>query len=160
VDKRTFWATKSPQAVYEAVTLSHSVFTSPIRLVRDKFDPVTLGGFVHLPVPMTITTPEQRGSSQPRLRLSFPRAVVGRQVKQYLKDIVRSGSRDPITIAYALYLDSTDVPQATWMLYAADQGGVNFSTDQVQINATLENVMRRAVAPIYTPEQFSGLSGL
>lgn len=160
MDRRTFWATKSPQAVYEAITFTHPSFAAPIRLVRDKFAPVTLAGQVFTPAPMSITTPEQRGSTQPRMVISFPRQVVGRQFKQQLALITASSSRAPIAVAYALFLGDTAAPEVTWLLYAAEQGGVNFGADQVQVTATLENVMRRSVAPIYTPEAFSGLAAV
>ncbi len=158
MDKATFWATKSPQAEYEAVTYSHPAFTEPFRLVANQFAPVTLDGYVYTPVPMSNKPPTQSaGGTTTKLTNTFPRQVVGRQFKQALAQIVEAGDRTPITVTYSLYLGVTSSPQVTWTLYASDAGGVAFSRDAVQVTATLDNPMRRAVAPVYLPEVFTGL---
>lgn len=158
MDKATFWATKSPLAEYEAVVFDHPAFSAPIRLVANQFAEVTLDGEVHTPAPMTIKPPTQgAGGSSPKLTITFPRQVVGREFKQQLALIVEAGDRTPITVTYSLYLGVTSAPQVTWTLYASDAGGVAFSRDAVQVTATLDNPMRRAVAPVYLPEVFTGL---
>jgi hypothetical protein len=158
MDRREFWSTKSPLPEYHAIRFEHPAFDAPIRLVANQFADVTLGGHVHTPAPMTIKPPDQASSdARPRLQIAFPRAVVGREFKRKLGLIVASGSREPITVAYEVYLGSTDAPQLTWALYVSDQGGVAFGAESVQVTATDDNPLRRAVAPIYRPDEFTGL---
>lgn len=158
MDKREFWSTKNPGAQYETVTFNHPDFAAPFRLVKDKFAEVTLGGNVYTPAPMELKRPEQRGDGVVRMPITFPRPVVGRQFKQQLRLI--AGSRDPITVSYGLWLGDTDAPKVSWSLFASDQGGVNFSTEAVQVTATLDNPLRRDVSLIYDPSVFTGLETL
>jgi hypothetical protein len=158
MDKDEFWATKSPLPEYHAVTFEHAAFAAPIRLVANVFAEVTLSGNVHTPAPMQIKPPETSSDGSPKLTLMFPRQVVGRQFKQQLALIVAAGSRDPIEVTYSVYTGDTAAPAVTWALFASDAGGVSFSTDTVQISAGLDNPMQRAVAPVYLPETFTGLS--
>lgn len=160
MDKREFFATKNPAPVYETVTFSHPEFAAPFRLVANKFAAVTLGGNSYTPASMQIKPPDQKGGQRPVLTLGFPRQVVGRQFKQQLQLIAAAGSREPIAITYAMWLGETDAPKVTWNLYASDDGGVGFNTTTVQVQATLDNPMRRAVAPVYTPDVFTGLETL
>lgn len=160
MDKAEFWATKSPLPEYHAVTFQHAAFTAPIRLVANVFTNVTLGGNVHTPAPMQIKPPQTSSDGSPRLTLSFPRQVVGRQFKQQLALIVAAGSRDPIEVQYAVYTGDVSAPTVTWNLFASDVGGVAFSTESVQVTAGLDNPMQRQVAPVYLPEVFTGLQGL
>lgn len=157
MDKRTFWATKSPEPEFHAVTFAHPSFSDTFRLVSNQFEDVTLGGFVHTPTPMTIKPPEQSSEAQPRLTMAFPRQVVGREFKRQIRLIELSGSREPINVTYSVYLGDTDVPQVTWQLYVSDQSGIQFNADTVQVTASDDNPMRRAVAPIYDPAVFTGL---
>jgi hypothetical protein len=160
MDKAEFWATKNLRARFETVTFSHASFSAPIRLVKDVFENVTLGGNVYTAAPMDIKPPEQKSDTQPKLTITFPRPVVGRQFKQQLELIKAAGSRAPISVTYAQWLGDTDAPKVTWNLYVADQQGVNFNADWVQVSATIENPMRRAVAPIYAPDVFTGLQSV
>lgn len=157
MDKAEFWATKSPLPEYHAITFEHPAFDAPIRLVANVFAEVTLGGNVHTPAPMTIRPPETTSDVQPKLTLRFPRPVVGRQFKQQLALIAAAGSRDPIVVTYDVYTGDVSAPTVSWALYAADAAGVSFSSDTVQVSATLDNPMTRAVAPVYLPETFTGL---
>ncbi|URI08776.1 hypothetical protein MW290_24680 [Aquincola tertiaricarbonis] len=157
MDKREFWTTKSKLAEYHAVVFEHPAFEAPFRLVANQFQPVTLAGALHTPVPMDLRAPEQKRGSQPKLQLAFPRPVVGREFKRQLRRISAAGSRAPIAVTYAVYLGNTDAPQVTWQLYAAEAGGVTFSGDQVQVTATDNNPMRRSAAEIYDPNIFTGL---
>lgn len=157
MDKATFWATKSPLPQYETIVFEHAAFTAPIRLVRNQFAEVTLGGQVHTPAGMSIKPPEQGQEAQPKLTLSFPRQHVGRQFKAQLALIVASGLLDPITVTYSVWLGDTTAPEVSWVLYASDKGGVSFGQDTVQVTATLDNPMRRDVAAIYDPSVFTGL---
>lgn len=157
MDKAVFWSTKSSLPEYHSVVFEHPAFVEPFRLVANQFAPVTLGGFVHQPAPMTVRPPDQRSDAQPRLTLAFPRQVVGREFKRNLQRIVDSGLRDPITVTYAMYLGDTITPQMSWVLYASEANGVAFNESTVQVTATDTNPMRRAVAPIYDPSVFTGL---
>jgi len=150
-----FWASKSTQPEYHAITFAHPNFAAPIRLVANKFAPVTLGGNIYQPAPMQIKPPDQTGTGQASLKLTFPRQVVGREFKKQLKLI--GASRAPIEITYALYLDGIAAPAISWSLYASDAGGIVFSADGVQVTATDSNPMRRAVGPVYDPNLFTGL---
>lgn len=160
MDARTFWGSKSPLAEFHAVAFSHPALQAPIRLVANQFAPVTLGGLVHRPVPMTIKPPDQAGDGQARLQLAFVREVVGREFKQKLKVIAASGSREPIDVLYSVYLGDTATPAITWALYASESGGITFTTDSVQVVCTDNNPMRQVAALIYTPDVFSGLEAL
>ena len=157
MDKRVFWSSKSPRAEYHAVVFEHAAFTGPFRLAANQFAEVTLGGEVHMPAPMTIKPPDQSSEAQPRMTVAFPRQVVGREFKQQLARVTESGSREPIIVTHAIYLGDTDAPQLTWTLYVSDASGVAFNAETVQVTATEDNPMRRAVAPIYTPDTFTGL---
>lgn len=157
MDKRVFWSTKSPRPEFHAVTFTHPSFDGVFRLVANQFEEVTLGGFVHTPAPMSIRPPEQKGDVQPRLTITFPREVVGREFKRQLRRVENGGTREPIAVEYAIYLDDVDVPQLTWALYVSDQGGVQFNADVVQVTATDDDPIRRPVAPIYDPAVFTGL---
>lgn len=155
--KEEFWATKSPMPEYHAITFEHPDFDGPFRLVANQFAEVTLGGDVYTPAPMTITPPDQKSDAQPKLTMVFPRQVVGRAFKQQLRLIAESGSRAPISVTYDVYLGTTTTPQLSWQLYAAEQGGIQFSTDGVQVTATDDNPMRRQVGVIYDPTVWTGL---
>lgn len=157
MDRRTFWSSKSPLPEYQAITFSHPSFDGPIRLVADKFEPVTLGGQVHQPVPMTVKPPDQRGDSQPKLVLAFPRAVVGREFKQAIARIQGAAVVEPIVVTYHMYLGDTDTPEVSWELYISDVGGIVFSPEAVQVTATESNPMRLNVSEIYDPAVFTGL---
>jgi hypothetical protein len=150
-----FWATKSPLPEFHSITFSHPAFEAPIRLVANQFAAVTLGGFAHQPAPMTIKPPDQTGNAQAKLSMAFPRQVVGREFKRQLK--LTAGSRVPITVRYAVYLDDLATPALTWNLYVSDAGGVTFSADSVQVVATDDNPMRRSAAEIYDPSVYTGL---
>lgn len=89
--------------------------------------------------------------------MSFPRQVVGREFKRQLRLIQASGSREPIAVTYAIYMGDTAAPEMTWSLYAAEAGGVQFSTDAVQVVATDNNPMRLSASVIYDPSVFTGL---
>ena len=158
MDKRVFWASKSPLPEFHTITFTHPSFDAPFRLVANQFAEVTLGGYVHTPAGMTIRPPEQRSDTPPRLPLSFPRQVVGREFKAQMRKVYASGSRQPISVTYAIYLGGTDSPQVTWQLYVAEQGGIQFTRESVQIIATDDNPMRRNVALIYDPAVFTGLA--
>ena len=156
---KEFWTVKDPGSMYEAITFSHPSFSAPIRLVANQFTPITLGGNSYTPAPMSIKPPDQSGSAQARLTMTFPRIVVGRQFKQQLKLV--AGSRAPITVVYALYLGyDLATPVKTWNLYVSDAGGVTFSTDSVQVTSTDDNPLRRKAGVIYDPNIFTGLESV
>lgn len=157
MDKAVFWATKSPRPEWHAVVFDHPAFDGPIRLVANQFAEVALGGLVHTPAPMTIEPPEQTADNQPKLRLAFPRQVVGREFKRQLKLIKAAGSFAPVTVEYSIYLGDTVAPEMSWSLFLSDAGGVQFGSGQVQVTATDDNPMRRKVAPIYEPAVWTGL---
>lgn len=157
MDKEIFWSTKSKRPEFHAIVFEHPAFDAPFRLVANQFADVTLGGHVHRPAPMSIKPPDQDSAAQPKLTLSFPRQVVGRDFKRQLALIVASGLRAPIVVTYAVYLGDTDAPQVTWRLYASDTSGIAFGTDAVQVTATDDNPMRRGVGIIYDPTVFTGL---
>lgn len=150
-----FWSTKSPLPEYHSITFSHPSFAAPIRLVANQFAAVTLGGFAHTPAPMTIKPPDQTGNAQAKLSMAFLRQVVGREFKRQLK--LTAGSRAPIAVRYALYLDDLATPALTWNLYVSDAGGVTFTGDGVQVVATDDNPMRKSAAVIYDPSIYTGL---
>lgn len=153
--KAEFWATKSPKPEYHTITFDHPEFDGPIRLAANQFAPVTLGGHAHTPAPMSIKPPDQAGNAQAKLTMTFPRQVVGREFKKQLK--LTAGSRTPITVRYAVYLDDLATPALTWALYVSDAGGVTFTADGVQVTATDNNPMRQSAAEIYDPGIYTGL---
>lgn len=157
MDKRQFWSSKSPLAEYHSIVFGHPAFDAPFRLVANQFAEVTLGGQVHTPVAMQIKRPDQKAGQQPKLTLAFPRQVVGRQFKQQLALIAASGSREPITVNYSIYLGDTTAPEVTWAMFAAEQGGINFNATAVQVVATVDNPLRRPASLIYTPDIYTGL---
>lgn len=158
MDKRTFWSSKRRDPEFHGVVFEHPAFDAPIRLVANVFDYVTLGGYVHKPAPMSITMPQQKGDAQPKLSMTFPRVVVGREFKRQLARV--SGSRYPIVVTHSRYLADTSSASATWRLYVSDANGVAFSNEGVTVTATLDNPMRRSVAPVYEPDVFTGLEDI
>lgn len=150
-----FFSTRPTVAEYHSIVFSHPNFSAPVRLVANQFAAVTLGGNAHTPCPMTITPPEQTGDASPKLTMQFPRAVVGREFKRQLK--LTAGSREPISVTYALYYDSLVTPKMTWQLYVSDTGGVTFGAESVSVTATDNNPMRQFFASIYDPAIFTGL---
>lgn len=156
-----FWATKSKLPEFLAVVFEHPEFDSPIRLVANQFEPVTLGGFEHTPCTMTITPPEQSNEPIASLKATFPRAVVGREFKRKLASITAAGRLAPITVTYRHYIGSDlDVPALSWSLYVSKSGGVVFTPEVVQVTATDANPMRRSAAEIYDPTVFTGLQSV
>jgi hypothetical protein len=158
MDRREFWATRSKLAEYHAISFAHPAFSETFRLVANQFSEVVLSGFVHRPVGMDIQPPEQKGDVQPKLTMAFPRQVVGREFKKQLARVAAAGGREPIRVTYAIYTGSTDAPQVTWNLFAAEEGGVQFGTDTVQVSASDDNLMRLRAAVIYQPTVFTGLA--
>lgn len=152
-----FWSQKRRAARFDTIAFDHPEFDAPFRLVANVFATVTLGGHDYQPAPMEIGPPSQNGDAQPRLTITFPRAVVGRQFKQQLRLIDAAGSRDPIAVTYAIWLEDTDAPKFTWPLYVQDKGGVRFSVEAVQVQASLDNPMQRFGQPVYDPAVFTGL---
>lgn len=158
MDRAEFWSTKSVLPVWHAVEFNHPEMVEPFRLVANQFAPVTLSGEVHTPVPMSIQPPEQSGSAPPKLTITFPRAVVGREFKRQLRLIAASGSREPITVTHSIYFGDVSAPEVTWTLYVGEQNGVSFGREAVQVAASDDNPMRRGVAIIYDPSVFTGLA--
>lgn len=157
MDKAEFWATKSPLAQYHAIVFDHAEFATPFRIVANQFDTVTLDGNAHLPVPMQIKAPDVGIDSTAPLTMAFPRQVVGRQFKAALALVAAAGSRDPVQVTYSVYLGVTSSPQITIVRYISDRAGVQFRGDVVQVQATVDNPMRRAPGLIYDPATFTGL---
>lgn len=157
MDRREFWATKATVPVWHAVVFSHPALAAPFRLVANQFEPVTLSGQEHTPVPMSVQPPENASNAPPKLVVSFPRQVVGREFKRQMAVIAASGSREPIEVTLAVYYGDTSAPETTWSLYVAEQGGIAFGRDTVQVTASDDNPMRRSVALIYEPQTFTGL---
>lgn len=153
-----FWATKRRRNRFDTVAFEHSLFAAPFRLVANVFSSVTLGGNAYTPVPMQIGDPKKNADGQPQLTVTFPRAVVGRQFKQALALI--SGSREPITVTRAIWLEDVDAPKVTWPMYAADNGGIRFGRDSVQVVARLDNPMLLSASLLYLPDVFVGLASL
>lgn len=149
-----FWASKRRKARFDTIAFAHAEFDATFRLVANVFTEVTLGGNVYTPAPMDIAPPSQNGDAQPRLTLTFPRAVVGRQFKQQLRLVEESGSRVPITCTLATWLEDTDAPKITWPLYVQS---VRFNREAVQVAASLDNPMQRYGQRIYDPAVFTGL---
>lgn len=152
-----FWASKRRKARFDTITFEHPEFDEPVRLVANVFEQVALGGDVYQPAPMEIGPPSQNGDAQPKLTLTFPRAVVGREFKRQLRLVAAAGSLDPIEVTYAVWLEDTDAPKVTWPLYASDRGGIKFNAEAVQVAASLDNPMTRFGQPIYVPDVFTGL---
>lgn len=157
MDRRIYAATKSPLPKYEAVTFSHPAFPEPLRLVANQFAPVVLGGFEHMPVPMTMAPPRVAADARPSMTVAFPRAVVGKTFMAMLKLVDAYAARQPIDVVYAEYCGATDVPSVTWELFIGDLDGVSFSADVVSVSAVDNNPMLRRVAAIYDPSVFTGL---
>lgn len=158
MDRRTYWATKSPLPQFEAVAFSHPAFAGePLRLVANQFAPVTLGGFEHLPAPMTLSPPRIGPDSRPTLGIVFPRAVLGVAFKRLLRLVDAYASPQPIDVVYSVYCGDTAAPEVTWELFVGDSDGVTFTADAVSVSAVDNNPMLRRAAPIYDPAVFTGL---
>lgn len=157
MDRATFWATKSPLPEYHGIVFEHPAFDAPIRLVANQFEQVTLAGQPHTPVAMSIKQPDKKSDAQPKLTLSFPRQVVGREFKRQLAKVREAAVPAAITVTYSVFLGDTATPEVVWRLYVAEGGGVTFGNDTVQVSATVDNPLRRDVSTIYDPNVFTGL---
>ncbi|MCU0952638.1 MAG: DUF1833 domain-containing protein [Burkholderiaceae bacterium] len=160
ITERQFWARKPVETQYQTVTFSHPAFDAPVRLVANEWAPVTLGGSLYTPAAMSIRPPQSAPTQQPKLTLSFARQQIGRAFKVQLRKIRAAGSRDPVQVDYAVWLQDTDAPKRTWTLYADDRGGVAFDAQTVQVSATVDRLRRVSRAPIYDPGVFTGLASL
>lgn len=158
MNQREFWSTKNPAPEYEALTFTHDDFSQPFRIVANKFENETLGGFLHQAVRMDIVLPEVGKNVGGNMTIKFPRIVVGRTFSQELKRITIAGRYKPITVQYARY-QSPDLvtPVQTITLYVSSSNGVAMNADSVQVTATVDNPMRRSVARIYDVAVFTGL---
>lgn len=153
-----FWATKSTLAEYLTVTFEHPEMGAPIRLVADQFAPVVILGNEYTPAPMAITPPEQTNDPIAKLRVSFPRAVVGREFKRRLKQISIGGRLTPISVTYAHWIAADlTVPASSWSLYVDREAGIVFGPDSVQVTATDDNPLRLNCSEIYDPAVWTGL---
>lgn len=154
-----FWATKSKRPEYLVVIFEHPEFEDAIRLVADQFAPVTLGGHACTPVAMQVAPPEQTAEPVAKLKVTFPRVVVGREFKRRLREITSAGRLSPITVTYQHFI-GTDlaIPAMSWVLYVAKDGGIVFTTDSVQVTATDVNPMRLSASEIYDPTVYTGLA--
>lgn len=158
MNQREFWSTKNPAPEYEALTFTHDDFSQPFRIVANKFEDETLGGFLHQAVRMDIVLPEVGKNVGGSMTIKFPRIVVGRTFSQELRRITIAGRYKPITVQYARY-QSPDIttPVQTLTLYVSGTKGVAMNADSVQVIATVDNPMRRSVARIYDVSVFTGL---
>ena len=153
-----FWAQKSSLPEYLTVTFEHPEMGEPIRLVADQFAPVTINGNEYTPAPMAITPPEQTNDPIAKLRVSFPRAVVGREFKRRLKQISAGGRLTPIGVTYSHWIGSDlSAPVSSWLLYVDREAGIVFSPDTVQVTATDDNPLRLNCSEIYDPAVWTGL---
>lgn len=152
-----FWATKSSLPEYLTVTFDHPDMGT-IRLVADQYAPVTIAGHEYTPAPMSITPPEQASDPIAKLRVSFPRAVVGREFKRRLKQISAAGRLSPIVVTYSHWIGSDlSAPVSSWPLYVDRDSGIVFSSETVQVTATDDNPLRLNCSEIYDPTVWTGL---
>ena len=158
MSQREFWTTKNPAPEYEALTFTHDDFSQPFRIVANQFENVTLGGFEHTAVAMDITLPPVGQSASGSMTIKFPRIVVGRVFSQELRRITLAGRMQAITVQYARYQSpNLTTPVQTLTLYVSGNDGVAMGADSVQVNATIDNPMRRNVARICDVQVFTGL---
>lgn len=158
MDKREFWTKKPIIPEYDAIVFSHSSFDAPIYLVANQFQPVTLGGVAHTPVPMEVRPPNQSKDENPAITVAFPRIVVGAEFKRQIKKIDKY---EPIVMTYRHYLgDNLTTPVVQHVMYVDQQGGVTMNGESVTVKATTNNPMRKAVCRIYEPAVFTGLKAL
>lgn len=158
MNQREFWSTKNPAPEYEALTFTHDDFSQPFRIVANKFEDATLGGYVHQAVRMDIVLPEVGKNAGGSLTIKFPRIVVGRAFSQQLKLITVAGRYKPITVQYARYQHpDLTTPVQSITLYVSGNNGIVMNGDTVQVTATVDNPLRRSVARIYDVSIFTGL---
>lgn len=158
ITAREFWARKPVAVRYQTITFAHPAFASTFRLVANEFADVTLGGNVYRPVAMDIKEPARVPNQQPKVVLSFARQQVGREFKAQLRLVRASGSRQPVAVTFADWLQDTDAPKRQFAAYVDDQGGVNSDASVIQVTATLARLRRESRAPRYTIDQFPGLA--
>ena len=158
MDKAQFWTQKPIIAQYESIKFSHPSFDAPIYLVANQFAAVTLGGVEHTPCPLAIQPPAQSKDGNPSITLSFPRVVVGAAFKRQLALIDR---HEPITVEYKLYFaDDLNTAAMAYTFYVDKRDGITMNGEAVNVKATYDNPMRRAVCRIYDPATFTGLKNL
>lgn len=158
MNQREFWSTKNPAPEYEALTFTHDDFSQPFRIVANKFEDETLGGFMHQAVRMDIVLPEVGKNTSGSMTIKFHRIVVGRTFSQELRRITIAGRYKPITVQYARYQSpELTTPVQTLTLYVSGTKGVAMNGDSAQVTATVDNPMRRSVARIYDVSVFTGL---
>lgn len=152
--QREFWAQKPVRQVYETIQFAHSAIGS-IYLVSNVHQDVSLGGTLYTATRMDISRPAQGRDPIPRLRMAFPRIIVGQQFAVALKRIETSGVLEPIAVTYKLWIDGTVINEIT--LWVDDQDGVSMDAKNVTVTAADDNPMRRNISIIYDVATWTGL---
>lgn len=155
MSKETFWTQKPTTPEYWTITFYHAEF-GYIRLVANQYADVTLGGNVYTACGMQIQPPDQSRDPDPVLTVSFSRIAVGRQFKQALSQITIGGRLMPISVNFSRWAEGLTVE--SFDLYVADDSGVSFNNDGVQVKAVDDNSLRYDVSRIYNIEEYTGLA--
>lgn len=153
--KEEFWTQKSSQPELWTITFYHVEF-GYIRLVANQFTDITIGGNVYQACAMQIQPPSQTKEPDPTLSVSFSRIHVGRQFKQALSQITIGGRLTPISVNFSRWIQG--VAAESFDLFVADDSGISFNTDGVQVKAVDDNSLRYDVSRIYNIEEYSGLA--
>lgn len=158
--KRRYWTTKPADIpVYTSVVFDHPAFTSPIRLVANQPEAITLGGQVFTPCRMDVNPPDQSRELNASFSVSFSRITAGSVFKSALDQI--GDSFAPITATYQQWIAS-DLTEAdkTYQLYVKSSGGINFGKESITVNAGYENPNTFGNWSRYTPDVFTGLRAI
>lgn len=153
----TFWTQKPNDVIrYETVVFSHPDIDD-VLLVANQYDAALLGGNTYKPVRMEVKLPEQDKDPIASVSVSFPRAVVGEEFKQALKQINPFNRIIPISMTVSVWL-SSDIatPQQSWSLFVGEDG-IAMTGESVQVTGTDDNPMVYDISTIYDPAIFTGL---
>jgi len=157
VTQAEFYSSKRKEPEFHCITLTHSAFDAPYRLVFNQFQTVNLNGNDYIPVYGAITLTDS-DAENPAVTISFPRIVVGREFDKQKKKIAESGRMEPIQVKYEKFIPSVQsAPVRTRTLYAVDSGGIVTNGETVSIKAGRVNKMTMDVADIYDVTVWTGL---
>lgn len=157
VTQAEFYATKRKEPEYHCITLSHSAFDAPYRLVADQYQDVTLNGAVYKAAAMTVGLTDA-DAENPAVSIGFPRLVVGREFDAQKKKIALSGRMEPIEVKYEKFIPAVqDGPVRKRTLYAVDSGGIVTNESTVSVKAGRVNKMVLGVSNTYDVSVWTGL---
>lgn len=156
----TIWTTGNPIMEFDTMVISHSAF-SPIYVVFNQYDPITLAGHEYLPCYGEITWPVVDGESTPEVQVDMARALVGDQIQTLINSIPPwKRMTEPVIATFQHWSEDNGGTLMFGYELNISNEGVSMSIDTVSIKAEKLNQMTRSVARLYEITEWPGLQNL